>query len=123
MKAIGFLMVGAVALLASLAVACSDDDDTPVSGETASGSVSGGMIRPNTFMTYDGQRYELVNMLFESMVSASEFQEAGELSEADIDTKGDMRVFTRTGDEGAVYTYSAPSADDGGLWLAWRLLG
>ena len=74
-------------------------------------------------MTYDGQRYELVNMLFESMVSASEFQEAGELSEANIDTKGEMRVFTRSGDGGAVYTYSVPTADDGGLWLGWRLVG
>ena len=73
-----WLVMGAVALIASLAVACGDDDGSPSSsGDTGPGTVSSGMIAPNTFMTYEGQRYELVNMLFEDMVKDSEFSEAG----------------------------------------------
>lgn len=120
MTAIRLLTVGAIALLAAVAVACGGDDDSPSDGGEVAGGGSG-LIRPNTFMTYEGQRYELVNMIFEDMVPESEFHEAGVATQADIDMKGDMRVFKRDGDTTAVYTYSAPTADDVGIWLAWRV--
>ena len=119
MKAFRVLMVGAVALLAAVAVACGDNDGVGSDHEAVSGG-GAGMVRPNTFMTYEGQRYELVNMLFEAMAPAEAFAVVGEATAADIDLRGDMRVFERAGDSTAVYTYSAPTADDGGLWLAWR---
>lgn len=121
MKTIGVLMVGALAVLASLAMACGGDDEAPASGDTGAGTVSGGMIMPNQFLTYEGERYELVNILFENMLPAGEFTAVGLATESDVDLKGDMRVFNRKGDSTAVYTYAAPTADDGGMWLAWRL--
>ena len=63
---------------------------------------------------------QLVTQLFEAMAPAEAFAVVGEATAADIDLRGDMRVFERAGDSTAVYTYSAPTADDGGLWLAWR---
>jgi hypothetical protein len=123
MKALKFIAVGAIALLATLAVACGGGGKAPESNDGAGAVSSAGMVAPDTFLTYDGQRYELVNILQEDFVSRSEFQVAGEATEADVDMKGDMRVFIRTGDAGSIYTYSAPTADDTGFWLAWRLLG
>lgn len=117
MKAINLLMMGLVALVASLAVACGDDEKaTP---DEAMGGGGAGLVRPNTFMTFEGRRYELVNMIFEEMVDADEFQEAGVASGADIELK-DKRVFKRKSDPEAMYTFSAATADDLGFWLAWR---
>jgi hypothetical protein len=79
------------------------------------------MIAQNVYLTYEGGRYELVNMMFEGMVSASEFQAIGEATESDVDMKGDTRVYHRTGDDTAVYTHSAATADDQGMWMAWRI--
>ena len=120
MNAVRFLFFAAAALLASLAVACGDDETPTAGGDTGAGVSPGGMIAPNQFLTYEGQRYELVNMLFETMVPAEEFEAVGVATESDVDLKGDMRVFNRQGDTSAIYTYSTPTADDGGLWLAWR---
>ncbi len=119
MKAIGFFVIGVVALLASLAVACGGNDDTAAVDGPAPG-VSGGLVARDQFMTYDGHRYELVNMIFESMLPADEFQPVGTVSQSDVDLT-DRRVFSRAGDTTAVYTHSAPTPDDNGFWLAWRL--
>jgi hypothetical protein len=117
------LMLGAVALLASLAVACGDGGDGETPGGTGAISPGGGMIAPNQFLTYEGERYELVNMLLEIMVPPEQFVPVGVATESDVDLKGDMRVFQREGDSTAIYTYSAPTEDDGGIWLAWRIAG
>jgi hypothetical protein len=120
-----FVVLGAMALLASLAVACGDDGDDSPSGDTGSSgepvAPGGGLVPRDTFLTYDGKRYELVNMLQESMAPAGEFEEIGSATEADIELK-DLRVFSREGDGESVYTYSAATADDPAFWLAWRVV-
>lgn len=121
MKAITILLVGAVVVLASLAVACGDDGGRVGAQAPGTGAVGGGMIAPNQFLTHEGARYELVNMMLEIMVPAEQFVPVGVATQSDVDLKGDMRVFQREGDSTAIYTYSAPTADDGGIWLAWRI--
>ena len=120
MKSLGFFLIG-MTLLASLVMACGGGDTTGNEDGAGPGSVSGGMVARNQFMTYDGHRYELVNMIFEGMIPSEELQAAGTATESDVDLTGDMRVFTRAGDTTVVYTHSAATADDNGFWLAWRL--
>jgi hypothetical protein len=118
-----FVVLGAI-VLAAFAAACGGDEDAPATGEGGgSGAVvpGGGLVPRDTFLTYEGKRYELVNMLQESMAPASEFEEIGQASEAGVELT-DLRVFSREGDTESVYTHSAATADDGAFWLAWRLV-
>jgi hypothetical protein len=122
MKTFGWpALVGAV-LLASLAVACGGDKAPAASDEGAGGPALGGMVAQNRFLVFDGQRYELVNMMFENLVNADEFEVAGEATSADVDLS-DPHVYTRADDPSAVYTHSAATAEGGGTWLVWRLVG
>jgi hypothetical protein len=124
MKTLGWLMLGAVALVASLVVACGGDDK-PVdsTGSASPPGAGGGLVARDKFLTYDGKRYELVNMLTESMAPESEFQAIGVATASDIDLRGDLRVYSRSGDSTSVFTHSAATADDAAMWLAWRLIG
>ena len=122
MKRFGLMMMGAIVLLASLAVACGGSDSPNAASDQGGGvAPSGGLVARDKFMTYDGHRYQLVNMIFEEMVPAEQFQAVGMATQADVDMSGDMQVFVREGDSTAVYTHSGANQDDNGVWLAWRL--
>ena len=89
------------------------------------GLSSSGFVAPNVFMTFEGQRYQLRDVLQANLIS-DQFTEVGAASEADIDFDGELTVFRRQGDNSAVYTYS-PAEDAEGekfdlpaLWLSWE---
>ncbi len=135
----------AVTSLALLAAACggdsgpaatNGDDSGPAAadGSTGEGLTSSGFVAPNTFLTLEGQRYQLGDV-FQADLISDEFTEIGVASDADIDFEGKLTVFRRSGDNGAVYTFS-PAVDEGGeeedvppapqrapaLWLRWELV-
>ena len=126
MKLRAFLLTGAIPLIAALTIACSngDDDRAPATGADAGGGAAGivpaagELIAPGQYLTFEGKRYELVNLLFEDL-SEGEFEVIGEASQSDVDVQGDLRVFRRDGDPDAVYTYSARTVEDPAYWLAW----
>lgn len=134
------LVLGGAAIIVSVAVlagACGGDDggggDQPANAEpsptvsAAGGSVpSSGSIVPNTFLTFEGQQYRLVELLQADLIDESGFEEAGEATEADIDQE-DLTVYRKSGDADAVYTY-APAIESEvvgegvpAFWYRWSL--
>ncbi len=128
--------LAAIASLALLVAACggdstpaapnSDDSGSEASDQPSGGEVtSSGFVAPNTFLTFEGQRYQLRDVLQANLIS-DEFTEVGAASEADIEFDGELTVFRRQGDDSAVYTYS-PAVDIGSdegdvpaLWQKWE---
>jgi hypothetical protein len=104
-----------------------DPTETAVSG----GGASLSSVAPNTFLTYGGKRYRLVDLQQASLVDQSNFRRIGTASAADIDQQ-DLTVFTRDTDGNAIYTYApARTASDAAagvegteatapaLWYRW----
>ncbi len=133
-----FVLLAAVASLA-LFVACGGDSEPAASngddsGPAASdepdgeGPASSGLVAPDTFLTFEGQRYQLRAVLQADLIP-DEFTEVGVASEADIDYEGELKVFRRQGDGAAVYTFSPALDADGeeggvaALWLRWEAVG
>ena len=124
-----FVPLVAVASLALLAAACGGDSGPAASDEPAGGGpASSGLVAPDTFLTFDGQRYQLREVLQADLIS-DEFTEIGVASEADIEHEGDLKVYGRQSDGAAVYTFS-PAVDAEGeegevpaLWLRWEAVG
>ena len=132
------VFLATIASLALLAAACggdstpaapSSDDSGPETSDQPSGDglASSGVVVPDTFLTFDGQRYQLGDV-FQADLISQEFTEIGAASEANIDFDGDLTVYRRQGDDAAVYTYS-PAVDEGGeegdlpaLWERWELV-
>ena len=127
-KPIFLLMLSVFSAAALLGAACSDDDGDAANGRPAAedqGTVSGpglaGAIVPNTFLTFEGAQYRLVEILQADLIDDSGFSEAGEASESDVE--GDPTVYTREGDDGSVYTFFASTgAGEDALpdsWYRW----
>ena len=131
-----FVPLLAVTSLALLAAACggdsgpaatNDDDSGPAAAEdsTGDGPASSGFVAPNVFMTFEGQRYQLRDVLQADLI-AEEFREIGVASEADIDFDGELTVYRRQGDAAAVYTFSPAAETEGeegdlpALWNRWE---
>ena len=106
---LGVLSVLSIAAL--FGAACSDDDGDSDSAQPAaageeavsgpgSGSTTGMVIE--AFLTFEGARYRLED-IYQADFIDSEFNEAGEASEFELD--GDPTVYIREGDEDAVYTF------------------
>ena len=130
--------LSAAAILASLAVlagACGSDDDDGDDSPTepsatvsdAGGSVpSSGSVAPNTFLTFDGKQYRLVELLQADLIDDSAFEEVGEATEADIDQE-DLTVYRKGDDSDAVYTYAkgieSEVVGEGvpALWYRWTI--
>lgn len=125
------------AILASLAVfvgACGSDDDAPSDRPQASETTSdpgasvpsSGSVAPNTFLTYDGQRYRLVELMQADLIDDGGFQEVGEATDADIDQE-DLTVYRKGDDPDAVYTYAEGTESEAvgegipALWYRWEL--
>ncbi len=121
-----FVLLAAVASLALLAAACGGDSGPAASDEPdGEGPASSGLVGPDTFMTFEGQRYQLREIL-QAYLITDEFTEVGVASEANIDYEGELTVFRRQGDGADVYTLS-PTMDiegvEGGvpaLWFRWE---
>ena len=132
------VFLAAIASLALLAAACggdstpagpnSDDSSSETSDQqSGDGLTSSGVVAPDTFLTLDGQRYQLGDV-FQANLITDQFTEIGVASEADIDFNGELTVYRRQGDDSAVYTFS-PAVDVEGeeedvpaLWLRWELV-
>lgn len=124
--------IAAAAALVSLAVfagACGSDDDEPAqpspTSPPAGGSVpSTGSVAPNTFLTFEGAQYRLVELLQADLVDDSAFEEVGEATAIDIDQE-DLTVYRRAGDGSAVYTFSPGTESEvvgegiPALWYRW----
>ncbi|MCH7523062.1 MAG: hypothetical protein IH920_04740 [Chloroflexi bacterium] len=133
------VFLAAIASLALLAAACGGDSTPAVSDSDDSGPAaaddltggdeasSSGFVAPNVFMTFEGQRYQLRDVLQADLIP-DQFTEIGAASEANIDFDGELTVFRRQGDDSAVYTYSpAVDAEDEegdlpALWEKWELV-
>lgn len=98
-----------VAALAAAGLACSDGDnaaEAPSRSQTSDDSASNsdgtslGSVVPNTFLTFEGRRYRLVDVLQADLADDAEFDEVGRASEADIE--GDLTVYRRDGDQDSV---------------------
>jgi len=123
MKRFTILIAGVVTALAVLAIGCGGRDEPEVSvPEQGPPPVlaGGGFVAPNTYLTYEGGRYELIHFIQASLVSEDEFRAIGEATGADIDFSGKLTVYERVGDPDAVYTLSPETADDEAMWLRWR---
>ncbi len=133
------VFLAAIASLALLAAACGSDSTPAAPNSDDSGSetsdqpsgdgeqTSSGFVAPNTFLTLEGQRYQLGD-IFQADLITDQFTEIGVASAADIDFEGELKVFGRSGDDAAVYTFS-PAVDVEGeeedvppLWLRWELV-
>ena len=133
------VFLAAIASLALIAAACGSDSTPAAPNGDDSGSetsdqqsgdgepTSSGFVAPNTFLTLEGQRYQLGDV-FEADLISDDFTEVGAALEADIDFDGELTVFRRQGDDSAVYTFS-PAVDAEGeeedvpaLWLRWELV-
>ena len=115
--------------LSLLATACGDGSEpSPPAGNQPEGAApnSSGAVAPNTFMTFDGQRYLLRDVLTDPNTRATEFSEIGVASDADVEHEGDLKVFSRQGEDSAVFTYSPPveAADPEystpAVWYRWE---
>jgi hypothetical protein len=124
-KKLNILVAGMVTALAIVAIGCggSDEPEPEVSVPEENPQVvspGGGLVKPSTFLTFEGARYELVHFMQVDMTDKSEFRSVGEASEADIDLTGEATVYQRDADPDAVYTLAPATEDDVAMWLRWR---
>jgi len=125
-------LTGVLAVAGALGMACGDDDGSD-SGQTVNDGSSGGpasssSIVRDTFLTFDGKQYRLVDLFQEDLLGDdADFDEIGVASEADVDAI-DLTVYARAGDDDAIYTYisgepdpvtEADEAPTVGLWYRW----
>lgn len=125
MKKLSMLVAGAVVAVAALSMACGGGNNhaPEVSAPEENPGIlisGGGLVKPNTFLTYEGVRYELIAFMQVEMTDESEFLAAGAASQADIDLTGGPVVYERQVDPDAVYTLAPATDDDVAMWLRWR---
>jgi len=124
-KKLNTLVAGIVTALAIVAIGCGGSDpepevSVPEENPRAVSPGGGALVVPNTFLTYEGERFELIQFLQADFEDESEFREIGEATDADIDYESPLTVYEREGDSDAVYTLSEETPDDVAFWLRWR---
>lgn len=114
-----FTALPIAAVLAAVAVACGSDSSAPASGDGGPAVVSsgGGLVDPNARLTFDGRTYRLVSVEQANLVASDVFEAIGRVSTVNVNTGAD--VFARSGDDGAIYTYSPEVGDAPATWLRW----
>lgn len=132
------IALSGAAILASLAIlagGCGNDDDSdggqpterPTTVSDAGGSVpSIGSVAPNTFLTFDGKRYRLVELMQADLIDDAGFEEVGEATDADVDQE-DLTVYRTSDDSDSVFTFSKGreseevGEDIPAFWYRWAL--
>jgi len=128
-KVFVLLTLSVLSVAALLGAGCSGGDNKATSGQPATegqGTVSGpnspGAIVPNFLMTFEGNQYRLVQVLQADQTDGSAFTPVGQASQSDA--PGDTTVYTRQGDDGAVYTFLAGTGSGAdaqpGVWYRWE---
>jgi len=123
------LMLSVLSAAALLGAACSSDNNNSASDQPAAegqGTVTGpnspGGLVPNFLMTFQGTQYRLVQVLQADQTDGSAFTQVGQASQSDA--PGDPTVYTRQGDDGAVYTFLAGTGSGAdaqpGIWYRWE---
>jgi hypothetical protein len=119
-----FLLGCAVAAAAVAFTACADGDrgDSP-DGDGGVAAI-GGAVAPNTFMTFNGRDYRLVEVLQANLIKTADFEAIGAATEMDVDAD-DSTVYRRQGDAQHVYTFTKGTGSGNSAtpdtWLQWRL--
>ena len=114
-------------LIATLVLSCGGGEEAPPAADAGNPGVvsSGGMVVPNTFMTYEGKQYRLVEVLQANLINEQAFREIGSTRQADIDFTESLVVFRRDGDSGGLYTFSKGQGTGEeavpATWLRWVL--
>ena len=112
------VLVGSVAVAAAIFAACGGDNSDDVQDTSDSGVVgSSGQVAADTYLEFDGTRYQLVEILIENLVDGDDFEEIGTATRADVD--GPLEVYDG-GDDDVVYTYAPADGADIGSWLKWE---
>lgn len=131
-------LAAALLVFGIVGAACGNDGDSAAergSGQPtvapAGGGVSSSSVAADTFLTFEGQRYRLVDLEQANLVDDSDFEQIGAASDADID-QADLTVYSRTGDDVAIYTYASEQPEPGevaavegedattpALWYRW----
>lgn len=124
-------LVGIIAGAGLVLGACGGDGDDqvpdgnqdPTQSASDSGSVSNSSVAPNTFLTFEGERYRLVDLEQANLApSDEEYRSVGTATEADID-QSDLTVYRRDGDTEAIYTYAVAEGEaeetTPALWYRW----
>lgn len=129
-RSILFGLSASVLAVGILFSGCGDDDDGIVdhpNGQIgtpdAGGAVTSNSIAPNTFLTFEGQRYRLVHLEQANLATAdSDYEEAGVATEIDID-QSDLTVYRLANNDEDVFTYAAASGEGEeatpALWYQW----
>lgn len=124
MRLMHFAISGVVG--AALVLAACGDDDPPGADATQPGSdgpAMSGAVVPNTFMTVDGERYRLVEVLQADLLDSEAFEPVGTATALDVEAK-DRTVYQREGDEEHLYTFAEGSGSGEksvtATWLRWR---
>ncbi len=92
-----FISAAVVLSLSLIAAACGGDSD-PRSADESLDEVpqSSGLVAPDTFLVFDGQRYRLQDTLQDDLTD-NDFTEIGVASKADIDFEGEFKVYAIDG--------------------------
>lgn len=126
MKKLNILAASIVTALAIVAIGCGGSKEptlevsVPEENPQVVSPGGGGLVVPNTFLTFEGARFELVHFMQVDMTNEAEFHAVGEASEADIGLTGGPTVYQRDADPDAVYTLAPATNDDVAMWLRWR---
>lgn len=112
-------------LIAMLILACSEPEEASPAADRGDPGVvsSSGMVVPNTFMTFEGKRYRLVEVLQANLIDEKAFRKVRATQQADIDFAGSLDVFRRDGEPVGLYTFSkgqgTGEAAVAPTWLRW----
>ena len=121
----------AAALTIAASVACGGGGpgdkasrDGAAGGEQPVVSLGGAQTVPNTLMTFDGARYRLSDIQQADLMGGAEFERIGAATDADIAYEGELTVYSRSGDDRAVWTrMEAREGAEGegtpAMWYRW----
>jgi hypothetical protein len=99
--------------LSLIAAACGGDSEPRgADSPEEAGLPTSGMVAPDTFLVFDGERYRLQDDTIQADLNDDDFTEIGVATKADIDFEGELKVYVREGDDDAVYTFSLPVIED-----------
>ena len=123
---LSIIALGLVVLLL-LAMACGGGNADVGRGPTADAAPN----TPDVFMTFEGNRYKVVDVVLASSLSWDQLQEIGVVDTMDIRYQapgteifiyegGPLKVYRRQGDAVPLYTFSPFGGGVPALWVRWE---